>query len=639
MEGSRRFHRSKWGLRREASALAALAVTAASACDRAPQVTTRTVTLHAPKSCITPQTPLDGQAYVQFDALGDFDPPAQAAATGGLLGALGTQLTGIEDDAQALVVEATEADREWQGVGDIPVTGDIDVLVTPTLTACPLTTPAMSPGGRSGAVLAPFGVQQVMLVGGVGGSGSLAPTSLPPTYIVNLSTGAIAQANPDLRTPRSRAAVTAFGSGALVAGGVDPQSGGSALDMVLDTAEVFDPTLGGFDQQNPILLSEARADPGAAVLATGETVLVGGVGADGTTVLASMEIVDPVTRTVRSTNVAQLSVARSAPTVLLLASGEILVVGGVDGSGNPVNTLEWFSADVSQEELSTQLVTGQAQSALALEGGGALVVIAPPASADSSFENVWRIDADGALEAAQSIQGALTQPVLFGAAAGAPLLWTGDRWLRWQPWDGSFGEANTLQNTPTSVGAVVASPDSGLAFWLDATDLALTALRFDTQGEYSALPGPLLAGDDMNTAPDRLASPGVVTFDPSTGVTLAAGASVFVTDRTYADVTIDVDQPTGEPVLVVLRDPTGTELEVGGETCPGALSGTSAGQASTLHVQRTGATVTWSLGSGAPATCTTGVAAGARLSIGLRGPEGATEGVASDLLIARSAGP
>jgi len=343
---------------------------------------------------------------------------------------------------------------------------------------------------------------------------------------------------------------------------------------------------------------------------------------------------------VRSTNVAQLSVARSAPTVLLLASGEILVVGGVDGSGNPVNTLEWFSADVSQAtQLPTQLVTGPAQSAAALEGGGALVVIAPPASADSSFENVWRVDADGALEPAQSIEGTLTQPILFGGAAGAPLLWTGDRWLRWQPWEGSFGEANTLETTATSVGDVVASPDSGFAFWLDPTALALTALRFDMQGEYSTLPGALLAADDTDTAPDRLASPGVVTFDPSTGVTLAAGASVFVTDRTYADVTIDVDQPTGEPVLVVLRDPIGTELEVGGETCPGALSAATAGQPSTLHVERTGATVTWSLGSGAPATCATGVVAGARLSIGLRGPQEAAEGVAANLLIARSAGP
>jgi hypothetical protein len=106
---------------------------------------------------------------------------------------------------------------------------------------------------------------------------------------------------------------------------------------------------------------------------------VGGVGADGTSVLASMEIVDPSSRTVRTVNVAQLATARSSPTVLLLASGEILVVGGFDGSGKAVDTLEWFSADVSKaSRLPAALVTGQAQSAAALEGGGALVVIAAP---------------------------------------------------------------------------------------------------------------------------------------------------------------------------------------------------------------------------------------------------------------------
>jgi hypothetical protein len=632
----RRFHRSKRGVSRGAWARACIALAGLAlppACNRDPQITTRTVTVHAPKSCIDAQTPLDGQAYVEFDALGDFDPPAQPAG-GHLLGALGAQLTEIDDDAQVLAVEATEADREWQGVGDVAATGNVDVLVTPTLTSCALTSPATATGSRSGATLAPFGGRQVLLVGGV----PLPKLNLgpPPTYVANLNTGAIVQATPDLLVPRTGATVTAFGSGALVAGGIDPQSQGS----VQATAEVFDAALGGFDQQSPIMLSEPRADAGAVVLATGETLLVGGVGADGTSVLASMEIVDPATRTVRTANVAQLSVARSAPTVLLLASGQILVVGGVDGSGNPVNTLEWFRADVSQaSQLPSQLVTGQAQSAVALEGGGALVVMAPPANAGATFNDVWMIDADGAVEAAQPIEGALTQPVLFGGAGGAPLLWTGDRWLRWQPWQGSFGDADVLDSTPASVSEVVASPDSGLAFWLDATDLALTGLRFDSQGEYSALPGALLAGDDGETAPDRLPSPGVVTFDPSTGVTLASGASVFVTDRTYADVTIDVDQPTGEPVLVVLRDQTGTELEVGGETCPGALTGSTAGQASTLHVQRTGTAVTWNLGGGAPVTCATGIADAARLSIGLRGPENAAEGVAANLIIARVSAP
>ena len=103
------------------------------------------------------------------------------------------------------------------------------------------------------------------------------------------------------------ATVTTFGNGALVAGGIDAQGAG-----VLDEAEVYDPSLGGFDQQHPITLSTQRASAGAAVLVTGETLLVGGVGADGTTALDSMEIVDPTTRTVHVEGVARLAVPRLA---------------------------------------------------------------------------------------------------------------------------------------------------------------------------------------------------------------------------------------------------------------------------------------------------------------------------------------
>jgi hypothetical protein len=624
---ARRFHRSKWGVWR---CVVGSAVVAAVACNRAPVVTARAVTVHAPKSCVTQQTPLDAQAYVSFEPMGDFDPPGQPP--GGLFfGTVGARLSAIPDDTLALVAEVTEADREWQGVCGVPATGGVDVLVTPLLTACSLTTPATAAGSRSGAVLAPFGSSAALLVGGAGPSQPASASKAVPTYVADLETGVVLVASPDLLTPRERASVTAFGAGALVAGGVDPRTTGT----VLATAEVFDPAIGGFDQQAPIMLSEARASAGAVVLPTGETLLVGGVGADGTTALASMEIVDPTTRTVRTANVAQLSVARSSPTVLLLASGEVLVVGGVDGSGNAVDSLEWFSADVSSaSQLPAQLASGVSLAAVALEAGGALVVVTPPAGAPPTFQNVWMVDADGALEAATSLGGSITQPVLFGGAGGAPLLWTGAAWLRWQPWQGAFADADVIAGAPTNVGAVAASPDPGLALWLDTSDLALTALRFDAQSAYAPLPGPLLATDDADVAPDRLAVPGVVSFDPATGVSLAAGASVFVTDRTYASATIDVDEPTGEPVLVVLRDPTGVELEVGGATCPGALA-VSAGHASTLHVERAGAAVTWSVDGGASQTCATGVSSTARLSVGLRGPENASQAVAANLTVAR----
>jgi hypothetical protein len=168
---------------------------------------------------------------------------------------------------------------------------------------------------------------------------------------------------------------------------------------------------------------------------------------------------------------------------------------------------------------------------------------------------------------------------------------------------------------------------------------SLALLRFDARGEYSTLPSALLVDDAGDMAPDRLPAPGVVAFDTAIGgLVLAPGASAFVTDRTYADVDLDVQAPSGEPAVVVLRDASGRELEVGGPTCPvGRVSG-----ASSMHIERRGAGVTWSVASGAagqgPAptgACAGGVDAGARLSIGLRGDASANRSVARALRIVR----
>ncbi len=176
--------------------------------------------------------------------------------------------------------------------------------------------------------------------------------------------------------------------------------------------------------------------------------------------------------------------------------------------------------------------------------------------------------------------------------------------------------------------------------WLDmdttAQTAAVTALRFDLRAEYSAL-GQLLVSNASDTGPDRLPSPGVVTFDPSGGLELAPGTSAFVTDRTYADVAIDVDAPTGELALIVLRDEVGNELEVGGITCPGALATPAA--ASSLHVKRMGAGVFWAVSSRAPSLCSSGVPQNARLTIGVRGAPGMARSVARNLRVARLGRP
>jgi hypothetical protein len=398
---------------------------------------------------------------------------------------------------------------------------------------------------------------------------------------------------------------------------------------VIDDAEVYASngrSPGDFDR-NPIPLGDPRAAHGAVVLATGETLLVGGVGADGVHVLDTLEIVDPITRSARTQSLATLTVARKNPIALRLASGEILVAGGFDDQGAPVSRLDWLSGDAKTVVRQRDLVARAHHAFTPLAGGGALAVIAPDAG-DTNFQSVWVISRDGAIDPATPLAVSLGDVRLFPGAEGSPRLWTGAQWMKWDPWLGSFSLPSDLLG-PSN--AAIASPDLGLAMWLDPSTSQLTAYRFDARGAFSSLPPSLLATDTQFTVPDRLvladATPttSAIAFSPSTGLSLATGASVFVADTTYADVTIDVDAPSAAPPIVVLRDERGAELEVGGASC---LIGSAQ---SALHVARTGATVTAN-----GTTCTGTLRADARVSIGVRGA--ANGSLARNLRVVRGTG-
>ena len=616
-------------------------VVVAAACHPAAQVTTRTVTMYVPQACA-----LDGGAFADYFALGDYDPPTPPPATGHALSELGASLPEIDPRALELMVTATENDSTstWQGVGPVPGTGAVDVLILPDHASCPLTSggdAGAALGTRSGSVLAPIGSGQVLLVGGStrdeeGG------TSAPLTFVASLTTGAVQPVSVDLLHPRTGASATAFGDGALVAGGID------SAGTVLSSAEMYSTATGGFDQQNLVTLSEARAHHGAIAVASGQTLLVGGLGGpDGTTLLSTMEIVSPtMPPTVREEGVAQLLVARRDPVVLRLASGEVLVAGGLDASGAPVETLEWFSADASSSTVTAQrLAQGPGSAFVALEGGGALAVLTAPSSAPPGFQNVWIVDASGVLEPGVPLAMTPTAPVLFGGAGGAPVLWTGSAWLLWQPYLGAFGEFGDL-DPPTFMPYVSptarCSPDPGLAMWLNEGQEEILALRFDTRNAYSTVVNPLLATDTTDTAPDT-APASSLSFDPQTGLTLAPLAGVFVTDRTYADVAIDLDAPTEQPAFVELRDDAGNVLDVGSSTCPGAIPAQDEPSPPSVHVERHGSQVSWSVPGAASAsgTCTLppgGAAAdSARVSVGVRGTSAGS--VAQNLVVQRLSSP
>lgn len=614
---------------------------AAAACHKDPAVTTRTVTAWVPAAC-----PVDASAYAQYLAYGDYDPPA-SPLTGHLLSSVGQELPEVVGATRELVVTVTPSGdaspqasgQGWTGVAAVADGGDVNVLVLPERSSCPLTTP-VGPGTvdggvvpSPGATVAAVGSGRVLVVG-VGA----VPGQTPQTYVARLDTGEVDPVSPS--DPRTYASVTPFGDGALVAGGM------SIDGFVRDTLEVYSPA-SGFDQPTGKKLDEPRMQHGAVVLAGGQTLLVGGVGQDGKTVLGSLETVDSQLDA-NEGGLGRLATPRRNPTVLRLASGEILVAGGFDGAGQPVQTLEWFAPDGTPRHKQTvTLAQGSKRAFIALEGGGALAVVTPPDGtpecppgpppcSDTScgcFQNVWVIDATGAPEPAAFIASELPDPVLFGGAGGAPVLWTGARWLQWQPWLGAFGPLSVLDAAPANVGSARCTPDPGLALWLDDTTGALTLMRFDTRNAYSPLGAPLLVQGPDDTSPDGL---GAVRWSAGEGgLVLSSGGAAFVTDRTYADVAIDLGVPTGEPALVELRDPTGRTFDVG----VAALECPTPAASSHVHVERRGQAVTWSVDGGAASPCAQALADGtARVSVGVRAV-GSGRSIARDLVVTRLGEP
>lgn len=587
-------------------------------------MTTRAVTVNVPAAC-----EVNGNGYATYFALGDFEPPAPMP--GPFLSATGTLLPQLDPEARALVATVGEHADSWEGVAAIPPSGGVNVLVLPADESCAL---SANVGDPAGAALGVVGSNRALLAGG-----SL-NVETPAEYVVHLDTGAVAKADPPLHVSRTQATVTAFGGGGLVAGGL-------TLDAPapLAEAEVLDAADDGFAAQT-IALSEARAGHAAVVLASGDTLLVGGYGDAATRApLPSMEIVQVASRTTTESDVGRLSPVLANPVAVRLASGEVLVAGQVQGqgkgqgkgqgNGQAATGLEWFTPAARPTGITVQTIPPAAAVALiALQSGGALAVLSPPAGAPPTFQTTWVVGADHTPVAGASVAGTLTAPALFGGAGGAPLLWTGDRWLAWQPWAGAFGAAPVLDTNPATMGGAIASPDPGLAMWLDPSAGRIVALRTDTTNAYSADSEPYLAEDATGVAPDRFPGAGTVSYVGGAGVTLTPGASAFLTDRTFADVAVKTTFAPGQAPDLVLRDAEGNEtVVIAASCCPGVDAPSLA--APVMEVERSGATLTCAVSGGPPRTCAVTLDATTRVSVGVRGATSVPASIAQTIVVQR----
>jgi hypothetical protein len=583
--------------------LGILSVAVVGACATAQQ--SQQVWVYLPTCAGADAAPPFASAQATYFPTGDF--PLVDGGVMSRMNATGSAL-GIPASSRSLEVTVTSVGAAWEGVSLVPDGGQVNVLTLPENTTCtlsgsycagttmgfvgsPLVTDPPLPQGSTGETLGLVDAQHALLVG----AGS--------AWEINLGTGCVEHASPEPIRARFDASVTPFGGGALVAGGRD-FSGGS----LENTAEVYrlDPNggVGGFTQV-PVLLVKPRQMHGAVELASGETVLFGGLGGSGPEALASLESIAPEPEMHSSMLLATtLAMPRLIPTVFRVptATRQIFVGGGVDQTGHPLNSVEWLDGDLralaagetSQLEslctTATVASPGPPWSFAPLEGGAVLAVFPgkPPAGCAS---NVFVLRSD-AIEPLLHPIAPLTPPVLlFAAAQSEPLLITADTAMRWLPWEDAFQQSMIALPTGTLPTLTYLSADPGLALWLGASGSQIHALRFDTRNIYSTdspNQAPLLMDDTNEFAPDRLVGQDVA-FGMSQ-LTLSNGAAVFYTDASFADVAVTFLPSSSQLTPAFRDDDTGAMFPV---DLAGCLShGTSFGNTETpVELQRIGATI------------------------------------------------
>lgn len=375
-------------------------------------------------------------------------------------------------------------------------------------------------------------------------AGGLEPSGVARSDVVTIDARAARATRTGLRRRRAGATVLVFDDGAAIAGGASdgaPWEDAEWVDLATTPPSIATGT-------STIALAEPRAMAAGVRLASGEGLLVGGVGPRGP--LSTLEAIDPIRRAVRTLDLARLARPRRSPVAVRLSTGPVVVLGGYDEAGAPVPDVEVFDASAAQRIAVLPLAARAHLTATALPSGAALVVRAEEGGA---LEPVL-VRVDG-VEPLPTRAGGAAPPVLVRGTDGAPFLWNGS-FHRYDPWSGTFREASLPASfTPASSVDPLPLADGALAVARDADGGAtheLAAVRYDVRTQWVVDPEPLGLGSTAHLVPDRLD-----VRVGREGLVLSPGSRVAVADATYGAFTARLGASGRALPALELRTPAG----------------------------------------------------------------------------------
>jgi N-acetylneuraminic acid mutarotase len=182
----------------------------------------------------------------------------------------------------------------------------------------------------------------------------------------------------------------------LVAGGLL-----SPNDTLVAGAELYNPQTGQWSTTGS--LNDARGVAIGALLPTGQVLVAGGAGTSygvGTAYMATAELYNPQTGI--WTRTASMNVARNTPAASLLPSGQVLVSGGINNTGNLT------SAELYNPQTGTWTLTGSMNDArnghtsTLLRSGQVLVAGGSP---DGGYNGIVSAEVYTSLAASTQIAG------------------------------------------------------------------------------------------------------------------------------------------------------------------------------------------------------------------------------------------